>query len=230
MNSFWSDFKKWLLKQDLKVLNNNTTEDLLVMFVREWLKIGLNYGSVIGLITRVEEQKSFKTKKINNMKRFIILLMLAFVVTMACKSQTYASGGFGLYFNSTSPETYNSSIAGEINVGYRVPFSDCRPYRFIDGLMVSGGFVSPLSPSEGTVFNLKAGKAIRLDDFSELEIGAGLGYKLVSNDDKSRNSTGAIYSLSWVKTVGIGAWVITGTKFDKTYSGTIGMRIYFGVN
>jgi len=60
-----------------------------------------------------------------------------------------------------------------------------------------------------------------------LEIGAGWGYKLVSTDNKSRNAGGAIYSLSWVKTVGIGAWVITGTKFDKTYSGTIGLRIYF---
>jgi hypothetical protein len=164
------------------------------------------------------------------MKKIIILLMLAFVVAMACKGQVFTSGGFGLYSNTVSQDFNGSGIAGEFNFGYQIPFYDCSPHRFTEGLLLSGGFVSPLSPSEGTIFNLKMGKAIRLDYSSELEMLAGWGYKLVSNDDKTRNSSGAIYSLSWIKTVGIGAWVITGTKFDKTYSGTIGMRVYFGVN
>lgn len=154
------------------------------------------------------------------MKTFTLSSLLI-LTAMFSKAQPIASGGLGLYMVTTGE--YGSGISGDFNIGYRFPFSDCRPHSLKEGLIVTGGFIR----CDGGLFNLKAGKALRLDGFSELEIMAGWGWKLVSTDDRSKNSKAAIYSASWVKTHGIGAWIISATKYGSTYTGNIGMRVYF---
>ena len=156
------------------------------------------------------------------MKKLIIAIMLLFVVAMTLKAQPFAQAGFGISVERVS-------LIGEFNIGYKVPFSECREYKLpFEGLMISGGFIASIDAAEPAIFNFKAGKAFWLDYFTQIEIMAGYGYKYVSSDDKSRNSSGAIYSAAFIKSVGdIGSWVISLSKSGNFTGATIGMRINF---
>ncbi len=153
-----------------------------------------------------------------------LLLSLLILAALFLKAQPFAAGGLG---HSIS----NPSLVGEVNVGYKSPFSECREYKTpFEGLMVAGGIITSIDGGEPPVFNVRAGKSFYLDYASELEFTAGYAYQLVSNDDKSRNASGPVYYLSYIKNISIGAWVISASKTGKFTSASIGLRFYFGAN
>ena len=156
------------------------------------------------------------------MKKIIVLLMLAFVVAMSLKAQPFAQASFGISVEKVS-------LIGELNIGYKIPFSECREYKTpFEGLMVSGGVISSIDAAEPAIFNFRAGKAFWLSYYSQIEIMAGYGLKYVSSDDKTKNSSGSIYSISYVNSFSEnGSWLISLSKTGDFTAASIGFRFNF---
>ena len=154
------------------------------------------------------------------MKKLIISSLLI-LTAIIMKAQPFIEGKFGLSVEKVS-------LLGEINLGYKIPFSECRGRGIIEGIMVSGGFISSIDAGEPVLFNFKAGKAFWLSYSSQLEIMAGYGLKYVSSDDKTKNSSGSIYSISYVNSFSENeSWVISLSKTGDFTAASIGMRFNF---
>lgn len=151
----------------------------------------------------------------------IKLLSILLILSFSLKGQLNVSGGAGMASFGES-----ISIAGQFEAGLKQPYNDCGGSG--GGLMVAGGFIAIVDAKSPTTFYLKGGKAFRIGYGQELEVSAGYSWRLISFDDKSRNSTSPIYSLSLVNQVSdIGQWVINISGGKSFISGSIGMRINF---
>jgi len=147
--------------------------------------------------------------------------MLSFVVAMSLKGQVYVQGGAGMAFNKEI-----GSLTGQIETGWKQPLNTWGGSG--GGLMASGGFVALVDASAPVIFYLKGGKAFQIGYGQEIELSGGYSWSKVSNDDKSRNSSGAILSISLLNQVSeIGQWVVNLSGGKGFVSGSIGMRINF---
>lgn len=158
------------------------------------------------------------------MKKITIITAILIFSQMAGNCQLNVSGSAGLaYYKEIS------SISGAFEIGYKSPANDCPQYgSFTDGLFISGGFISMLDAAAPATFYFKGGKSFVIGYGQQIELSAGYGWRLVSNDDKSRNSKAPIYSLSLVNSISDKAnWILNITGGKQLVSVSIGMRLNF---
>lgn len=154
------------------------------------------------------------------MKKAIIILFTALLIASAIKAQLFVTAGVGVSVSQASP-------VAEANMGYKIPFDDCAPRPFYEGLMATAGFIKLTDENLG-VFNIKAGKSFLITDYSELQILAGYANFKESNDDTKGNTYGSIVTVNYVHSFQYdAAWNISVSSGKNFFSGTIGLRYLF---
>lgn len=150
------------------------------------------------------------------MKKAITILAASLLLSCLLKAQVFVSGGLGLEVNQASP-------VAEVNAGYKIPFSDCAPRLFNEGLMVSAGYTSVTDENKGA-FNIKIGKSFYLNDWSELQVLTG--YQLEKLNAKE--SRAGIVTVNYVHAFSYKvSWIVSGSGSKNFFSGTIGLRYLF---
>lgn len=150
-----------------------------------------------------------------------LLFISLFISANAC-SQVLAEIGGGISVTKTQP-------AVELNFGYRNSENPDCPEKILPWYIVKAGVVAlpGTSVENPTSFNIRAGRSFKIDDFTRAEIMAGYSNNFASYEQKQYNSRSGIYSITFVKNLGLGEMAITIGKVKDNIFGTMKLRYLF---
>ncbi len=152
------------------------------------------------------------------MKKALLILSITTLLSTLLKGQVFSTAGVGIAINTASPVV-------ELSAGAKIPFSDCAPRPFTEGLMVQAGWLG-ITDEGTTVFNAKIGKSFWLTDYSELQVLTGYAYHKEAEDKNYNNGT--IVTVNYVHAFSYKfSWIVSGTGSKNFFAATIGLRYLF---
>ena len=135
------------------------------------------------------------------MKKIFILTLFSFLF-LAAKSQVYS--GIGLGYSSKKSGIY------ELQIGYK-----------LINTIFQVGYQAHIDNRNAAIFQCKVGYRIKF-----IELSGGYGYQLVSNDNKERNCSAIIGSLTYYRELGVGEMFISFTTTYNHNLATFGIRYF----